>query len=53
MDMAAHLEFRALMARIRLNDTTTDAVREQGVENMVNLLELTIKDIRYLAKNVM
>jgi hypothetical protein len=53
MDMAAHLEFRAFMARIGLNEMTTDAVREQGVENMVTLSELTIKDIRYLAKNVM
>jgi hypothetical protein len=53
MDMAANLEFRDFMLRIGLNNTASEAVGEQGVENMTNLSELTLKDVRYLANNVM
>jgi ribosomal protein S5 len=51
--MAANLAFRAFMTCIGVNDMTTDAIGEQGVETMENLAELTLKDVRYLSTNVM
>jgi hypothetical protein len=41
------------MSWIGINDTTNNAVVEQGVENITNLSELTFKDVHYLVSNVM
>jgi hypothetical protein len=41
------------MTRIVVNNMTTDAVGEQGVEDMTNLAKVTLTDVHYLATNVM
>jgi hypothetical protein len=51
--MAANIALRAFLTRIGINTMTQDAIEEQGITDMASLLELTVKDVRYMENSVM